>query len=99
MVCVRFVCIFHIAQAIVVFSIPWSLAAVIDLDSRQKFDQYFRDLVLGKFKDHPVPDCLTGKLDLPPSEGGLVYDFCWDVRVSFYVFLYWSCTRCIKIEM
>jgi len=69
-------------QAIVVFSVPWSIAAVVDIDSRQKFDRFYRQLLVGELQNSPVPDCLVGKLDVPPAEDGLIYDFCWEVRLT-----------------
>ena len=69
-------------QAIVIFSIPWSLAAVVDVDSRQKFDGFYRQLLQGEMQDVPVPDCLVGKLNVPSAGDGLIYDFCWEVRIT-----------------
>ena len=68
-------------QAIVIFAIPWSIAAMVDVDGRQKFDQFYRQLLLGQLQEFPVPHCLVGKLDLPPAGDGLIYDFCLEVRV------------------
>jgi len=71
-------------QSIVIFTIPWSIAAVVDIDGRQKFDQFYRQLLHGDIQDFPVPKCLVGKLELPSSDG-LIYDFCWDVRVYYHI--------------
>jgi len=72
-------------QATVVFAVPWSIAAVVDTDGRQKFDQFFRRLLVGDVEDHPVPDCLAGVLDKPPTDTGLIYDYCWKVRTDSFV--------------
>ena len=69
-------------QAIVIFAVPWSIAAVVDTDGRQKFDQFYRQLLLGELHDLPVPECLVGKLDLPFTDDALIYDFCWQVRLT-----------------
>jgi len=71
------------AQTTVVFAVPWSIGAVVDTDGRRKFDEYFRQLLVGDIKDHPVPGCLAGMLDQPPADQGLIYDFCWKVRCDF----------------
>jgi len=64
----------------VIFAVPWSIASVVDTDGRQKFDQFFRQLLVGDIKDHPVPGCLAGMIDQPPSDNRLIYDYCWKVR-------------------
>jgi len=64
----------------VIFAVPWSIASVVDTDGRQKFDQFFRQLLAGDIKDHPVPGCLAGMIDQPPSDNRLIYDYCWKVR-------------------
>jgi len=69
-------------QAMVIFCIPWSIAAVVDIDSRQKFDRFYRQLLNGEIQDLPVPACLVGILDVPSADDGLIYDFCWEVRVT-----------------
>ncbi|XP_069101059.1 dynein axonemal heavy chain 12-like isoform X1 [Argopecten irradians] len=52
----------------VLFSIPWSIAACVDVDGRDKFDNFYKDIVGGKMDNHPVPKAI-GKLDVPlPSE-------------------------------
>ena len=63
------------------FSIPWSIGGVIDVDGREKFDKYYRDLLSGKFEEHPIPKVLT-KLDAPMPETGLVYDYCFEVCIK-----------------
>lgn len=51
----------------------WSLGATGDTDSRVKFDQFFRDLLRGKFE--PIPDIFQGKFDLQIPEKGFVHDY------------------------
>ena len=51
------------------------------MDSRTKFDKFFRDLLGGKFEDMPVPK-EVGKLDnlMPPEHP--VYDYFYEVSES-----------------
>ncbi|XP_021341821.1 dynein heavy chain 12, axonemal-like isoform X1 [Mizuhopecten yessoensis] len=52
----------------VLFSIPWSIAAVVDVDGREKFDHFYKDIVGGKMDQYPMPKAV-GKLEVPlPSE-------------------------------
>ena len=70
-----------VAQTTVIFAVPWSIASVVDIDGRQKFDQFFRQLLVGEIKHNPVPTCLAGTLHQPPSDTGLIYDLCWKVGI------------------
>ncbi len=65
------------------FSIPWSIGAVIDVDGRQKFDQFFRDMIAGKDKTNPIPNSI-GKVDILFPEAGLIYDYCFQVGVHIH---------------
>lgn len=65
-------------QNVVQFSIPWSIGAVVDVDGRQKFDTFFKDLVIGKFEKHPVPKQL-GKFDVPIPTDISIYDVYFEV--------------------
>jgi len=58
------------------FSIPWSIGAALDPDGRDKFDTYFKDILMGKLT--PVPKDI-GKLEVPFPEAGLVYDYNYEV--------------------
>ena len=60
------------------FSLTWSIAGVIDVDGRAKFDTFFREVLAGKSEEYPCPK-LIGKIDIPFPENGQVYDFCFEV--------------------
>lgn len=71
-------------QAAVMFSIPWSIAAVVDVDGREKFDAFFRDLLTGKDEKNPIPKDI-GKIEIPFPDNGMVYDYCFEVCcIQFY---------------
>ena len=65
-------------QATIMFSIPWSIGAVVDVDGREKFDAFFREMLAGKNEEHPIPKDI-GKIDIPFPENGLIYDYCFEV--------------------
>jgi len=61
------------------FSIPWSIAAVTETDGREKFNSFFRDLLVGKIEAYPVPESIGSKLELSFPDVGTVHDFCYEV--------------------
>nr|XP_026690532.1 dynein heavy chain 12, axonemal isoform X1 [Ciona intestinalis] len=60
-------------QSVFLFSVVWSIGAVVDLDGRNKLSEFIRLVQSGKDEAHPLPSSL-GKFDLPIPDGGLVYD-------------------------
>lgn len=61
------------------FSIPWSVAACVDVDGRAKFDAYYKELLAGKFEESPVPKAV-GKFDVPLPNEQQVYDVFYEVK-------------------
>lgn len=69
------------------FSIPWTIGGCLDVDSRKKFDAFYRELMTGKFDEHPIPKEL-GKLELPFPAENTTYDFFFEVSTwnnSYYI--------------
>ena len=66
-------------QNSVLFSVPWSVGAVTDPDGRVKFDEFYRNLLLGKMEGNEIPKSV-GKVEVPFPENGYVYDYCYEVR-------------------
>jgi len=60
------------------FAVPWTLAAVCDSDSREKFDKFYRDLVTDKNEDFRIPASI-GKLEGIFPDVGRAMDFCYEV--------------------
>ncbi len=67
------------SQASVLFGIPWSLGGVLDVDGQQKFDKFYRDLLLCVDEELPMPKAMGNKLEIPYPENGLVYDYAYEV--------------------
>ncbi|XP_071083415.1 dynein axonemal heavy chain 12-like isoform X1 [Haliotis cracherodii] len=63
----------------VLFSTPWSIGGVVDVDGRQKFDVFFKDLLSGKFEEHPLPKVL-GKIEVPFPSDNMVYDVMYEQK-------------------
>ncbi|XP_030590036.1 dynein heavy chain 12, axonemal [Archocentrus centrarchus] len=61
------------------FSLVWSVGGSCDTDSRQKFSNFFRVMVLGQSKEHPIPETV-GKWECPMEEKGLVYDYFYEFK-------------------
>ena len=68
-----------IIQASVLFGIPWSIGGVLDVDGREKFDKFYREILLGHDEDLPMPKVMGNKLEIPYPENGLVYDYAYEV--------------------
>ncbi|XP_034028529.1 dynein heavy chain 12, axonemal [Thalassophryne amazonica] len=61
------------------FAMVWSVGGSCDTDSREKFNNFFREIVSGKTESHPVPDTV-GRWECPMAENGLVYDYSYEFK-------------------
>ncbi|XP_059163826.1 dynein axonemal heavy chain 12-like isoform X1 [Physella acuta] len=68
-------------SAAVLFSIPWSIGGCIDVDSRTKFDSFYRELVAGKFEAHPIPKEI-GKVEMMIPAEHPVYDYYYEQKAK-----------------
>uniref|UniRef100_H2Z3M9 Uncharacterized protein n=1 Tax=Ciona savignyi TaxID=51511 RepID=H2Z3M9_CIOSA len=71
-----------IIPSIFLFSVVWSVGAVVDLDGRHKFSDFIRTMQSGKDEEHPLPASL-GKFDVPIPDAGLVYDHYFQLNVGY----------------
>ncbi|CAH8503219.1 unnamed protein product [Schistosoma turkestanicum] len=67
-------------QTSITFGIVWGIGGCLDYNSRQKFDQFLRNLLTGANKTYPLPKELGQKLDFPFPESGLVYDYYYEMK-------------------
>lgn len=67
-------------QCSMLFSIPWSIAAVVDNDGRQKFDTFYKELLGGKIESSPVPKSV-GKFEVPMPDAMSCYDVFFEVII------------------
>ena len=56
------------------FSIPWTIGALIDPDGRDKFDSFFKQLLLSKNEDFPLPK-IVGKVEPMFPDRDTIYDY------------------------
>lgn len=69
-----------------VFAAIWSLASTLMGESREKFDTFYRQLIIGNNKDYPKPKGFKlNKQQLFP-EKGTVFDYIIDKRTNQWVF-------------
>uniref|UniRef100_A0A3Q4BIM9 Dynein axonemal heavy chain 12 n=1 Tax=Mola mola TaxID=94237 RepID=A0A3Q4BIM9_MOLML len=61
------------------FSMVWSVGGSCDAGSREKFSDFFREIVSGKSEEHPIP-ATVGKWECPMDEEGLVYDYFYEFK-------------------
>ncbi|XP_027026371.2 dynein axonemal heavy chain 12 [Tachysurus fulvidraco] len=61
------------------FSLVWSVGGGIDGDSRETFDTFLREILLGKSDKHPIPAAVSN-WECPFDEKGLVYDYYYEFK-------------------
>ncbi|XP_062316503.1 dynein axonemal heavy chain 12 [Osmerus eperlanus] len=61
------------------FSLVWSVGGSCDADSRERFDDFLREILLGKSQQHPIPASVS-KWECPFEEKGLVYDYSYEFK-------------------
>ncbi|XP_070594569.1 LOW QUALITY PROTEIN: dynein axonemal heavy chain 12 [Erythrolamprus reginae] len=61
------------------FAMIWSIGATCDSDGRIIFDNFMRDIVIGRLDEHPIPATI-GKWEHPFEEKGLVYDYKFELK-------------------
>ena len=67
-------------QAAFVFSVTWSFGGILEQEEKIKFDSWFRDILMGKSPNHPLPAVLNNKFDSMPPTEGTVFDFIFDYK-------------------
>lgn len=69
-------------QASFLFGLIWSLGGSSDSDSRIRFDEFLRNILLGQNEQNPMPS-EVGKIECPLPPDGLVYDYVYEVNASW----------------
>ncbi|KAL4617872.1 dynein heavy chain 3, axonemal [Arapaima gigas] len=62
-------------QGLFLFAVVWGLGGTINGESRKKFDAFYRNLVIGKNEQHPLPKSVTLTTNVAFPETGSVYDY------------------------
>ncbi|KAL8592235.1 hypothetical protein ACOMHN_030910 [Nucella lapillus] len=66
-------------EAAVLWSIPWSLGGQLEVDGRKKLDAFYRDVLLGKNSEFPIPPGLS-KLDIHYPPDNTTYDYFYEFK-------------------
>ncbi|XP_055621192.1 dynein axonemal heavy chain 12 [Toxorhynchites rutilus septentrionalis] len=61
-------------QAALIYSVVWGLAGILDMESKMKFDEFYREIWKGTDEHHPVPEAL-GKIDVSMPGEGMILDY------------------------
>ncbi|GAB1601341.1 dynein heavy chain 12, axonemal-like isoform X2 [Argonauta hians] len=67
-------------EGAILFAIPWTIGAVVDVNGRAKFDTFFRTLFTGKNEIISVPKVI-GKIENPYPDSHSVYDFWFEFKM------------------
>ncbi|CAH1959988.1 unnamed protein product [Acanthoscelides obtectus] len=59
----------------------WGLGAILDTESRAKFDEYYKQLWKGMLEDHPYPGSME-KMEVPIPTEGLLIDYSYNYRMK-----------------
>lgn len=62
------------------FAVVWSVAGILDNDSRTKYDAFLRLLVSGKDTTHPFPETFPAKFEVSFPNDGSVYDWQYETK-------------------
>uniref|UniRef100_A0A8B9LHE3 Dynein axonemal heavy chain 12 n=1 Tax=Astyanax mexicanus TaxID=7994 RepID=A0A8B9LHE3_ASTMX len=69
----------YLLLAAFAFSLVWSIGGSCDRDSRERFDQFLREILSGKLEEHPIPAAVS-KWECPFNDKGLVYDYSYEFK-------------------
>ncbi|KAJ8944983.1 hypothetical protein NQ318_010185 [Aromia moschata] len=59
----------------------WGVAAIVDTDSRVKFDSFYKSLWNGEFEDSPYPKCME-KVEITIPSEGILLDYSYNYRLK-----------------
>jgi len=68
-----------------IFCIVWSLGSTLTQESREKFDVFYRQLLLGNNQESPRPDSFSLSKNQLFPEKGIVFDYICDSRTNQWV--------------
>lgn len=65
---------------ITIFSLIWSLGSTIKSDSRNKFDTFFRKIILGNIDQYQKPHTFKLTKNHLFPDAGTIYDYIYDKK-------------------
>ncbi|EDS37651.1 ciliary dynein heavy chain 11 [Culex quinquefasciatus] len=66
-------------QAALMYSVVWGLAGLLDMESKVKFDEFYREIWKGADGGHPVPEVM-GKIDVSMPGEGMIMDYVYHFK-------------------
>ncbi|EAA13034.3 AGAP011441-PA [Anopheles gambiae str. PEST] len=64
-------------QAAMMYAVVWGLGGVLDMESKVKFDEFYREIWKGE--QHPVPEAV-GKIDVSMPGEGMIIDYVYHFK-------------------
>ncbi|XP_057662092.1 dynein axonemal heavy chain 12 isoform X1 [Diorhabda carinulata] len=68
-------------QVALIQSGVWGIASILDQDSRDKFDEFYRELWRGENEKWPYPACLE-KLEVSIPAEGIIFDYSYSYKMK-----------------
>lgn len=69
-------------QAALVYAGVWGLGGILDSESRERFDEFFKDLWRNQNEELPFPESFAEKIDLTLPQEGLMVDYNYNFRMK-----------------
>ncbi|XP_058067045.1 dynein axonemal heavy chain 12 [Anopheles bellator] len=66
-------------QAAMLYAVVWGLGGVLDMESKAKFDEFYREIWKGTDELHPVPEAV-GKIDVSMPGEGMILDYVYHFK-------------------
>ncbi|KAI4463384.1 dynein heavy chain family protein [Holotrichia oblita] len=69
-------------QAAFVYAGVWGLGGILDSESREKFDEFWKELWRGQNEEYPFPESFADKIDIALPIEGLMVDYNYHFRMK-----------------
>lgn len=69
-------------QAAFIYGGVWGLAGILDSESREKFDEFYKDLWRNQNEEHPYPESIEERMDITLPQEGLMIDYTYNFRMK-----------------
>ncbi|XP_055593622.1 dynein axonemal heavy chain 12 [Uranotaenia lowii] len=66
-------------QAALMYSVVWGIGGILDMESKIKFDEFYREFWKGTDEKHPVPEAI-GKIDISMPGEGMLIDYIYHFK-------------------
>ncbi|XP_049547176.1 dynein axonemal heavy chain 12 [Anopheles darlingi] len=66
-------------QAAMMYAVVWGLGGILEMESKVKFDEFYREIWKGTDEQHPVPEAV-GKIDVSMPGEGMIIDYVYHFK-------------------